>query len=339
MSVYGANHGIGIRPHTKTHKQRGISQQQIDAGAVGLTAAKLGEAEIMAEISNDILLAYPAVDPIRAAGVARLASSVTVRVAIDSMYAADAIARAAVTAGSTVGILVDVDIGMHRTGLQTPDEALSLAQHVDKENGLRLDGIMCYPGHVWASAELQGEMFEPISAKLAEVISLWAQHGLEAPIVSGGSTPTAYQSHLMPELTEIRPGTYVYNDMNIVHGGYCSLDDCAARIICTVVSDAVPDQIVIDAGSKTLTSDSCLKAPDSGFGHIVEYPDARISALSEEHGQVDTSKCMQRPRIGEQVSVIPNHICPCVNLQDAVWWVEPGEAPKQISVDARGKIT
>ena len=127
--------------------------------------------------------------------------------------------------------------------------------------------------------------------------------------------------------------------MNIAHAGFCTLDDCAVRIVCTVVSDAVPDQVVIDAGSKTLTSDRCLVAPDSGYGYIVEYPDAQIRLLSEEHGQVDTSRCYQRPRIGEQVSVIPNHICPCVNLQDAVWWLEPGQEPELMPVDARGKLT
>ena len=143
-----------------------------------------------------------------------------------------------------------------------------------------------------------------------------------ALIVSGGSTPTAYQSHLIPQLTEIRPGTYIYNDMNTVRGGFCTLDDCAARIICTVVSNAVPNQIVLDAGTKTLTSDACIPARDSGHGFIVEYPQAKIVALSEEHGQVDVSRCDHQPDLGQRVTVIPNHICPCVNLQNDVWWNE-----------------
>ncbi len=157
--------------------------------------------------------------------------------------------------------------------------------------------------------------------------------------MSGGSTPTAYQSHLIRRITEIRPGTYVFNDMNTVAGGFCELDDCAARIECTVVSDAVPGQIVIDAGSKTLTADRCIPAPESGYGHAVEYPDAEIVALSEEHGQVNVEKCADRPRIGERVTVIPNHVCPCINLQDTVWWRDGDADPEPLSVEARGMLS
>ncbi len=338
MAEYVATHGLGLRPHTKTHKSQRLARMQLGAGAIGLTVAKLGEAQIMAEVGDDLLVAYPAVDPVRSAGVAKLARTVAVRVALDSHRAAEVLAGAAQVAGSTVGILVDVDVGMGRTGLQTPEQALALAQYVDAADGLRLDGIMCYPGHVWGDPDSQATALKGVSQKLAEVIALWRTNGLEAPIVSGGSTPTAMQSHLIPELTEIRPGTYVFNDMNEVHGGYATLDECAARIVCTVVSDAVPGQVVIDAGSKTLTSDRCLPALDSGYGYVVELPDARITALSEEHGQVDVTRCDSVPHVGDTVTVIPNHICPCVNLQDSAWWDDGDGVLEPLSIDARGKI-
>jgi D-serine deaminase-like pyridoxal phosphate-dependent protein len=126
--------------------------------------------------------------------------------------------------------------------------------------------------------------------------------------------------------------------MNCVRGGSATLDDCAARVLATVVSTAVPGQVVIDAGSKTLTSDRCGPAPDSGFGYVVEYPRAKITKLSEEHGQVDVTACDRTPRVGDRVSVIPNHICPCINLQDQVWWRHDGEPPSAVRVDARGKV-
>jgi D-serine deaminase-like pyridoxal phosphate-dependent protein len=173
---------------------------------------------------------------------------------------------------------------------------------------------------------------------VVETLRLWAKHGLSAPIVSGGSTPSAYQSHLIPHQTEIRPGTYIFNDMNTVRGNYCTLDECAAHIIATVISDAVSGQVVIDAGSKTLTSDRCGPDPDSGYGHVVEYPNAKITKLSEEHGQIDVTKCGKKPAVGERVTVIPNHICPCVNLRDTVWWFEPGEPLRELAIDARGRI-
>jgi len=127
--------------------------------------------------------------------------------------------------------------------------------------------------------------------------------------------------------------------MNTVHGGYCELDDCAARLVCTVVSNAVPGQVIIDAGSKTLTSDQCISSEQGGHGHMVEYPQAKITRLSEEHGQVDITACDRQPAIGERVTVIPNHICPCVNLHDALWWQEPGQPAELMPISTRGKIT
>ena len=338
LAAYGHEHDLAIRPHVKTHKSRQLARLQMEAGALGLTAAKVGEAELMAEVANDILLGYPAIDAARTARLARLAAHATLRVAVDSMLGVKLIGEAVNRTKSTVGILVDLDVGMGRTGLQTPAEALKLAQWVDSAPGLRLDGLFCYPGHITGPAAKQQAALKAVSDKLAETLDLWANHGLQARIVSGGSTPTAYQSHLVPEYTEIRPGTYVYNDMNTVRGGYCRLEDCAAHIISTVVSNAVPGQVVIDAGSKTLTMDRCSPAPDSGHGYIVEYPEAVITRLSEEHAQINITACGRGPQLGERVTVIPNHICPCVNLQDAGWWRDAQGQSVELSIDARGLL-
>ena len=339
LAAYAKSHRLGLRPHTKTHKSKMLARMQLEAGAAGLTVAKPGEAAVMAEVCDDILMAYPAVDPGNCEELARLARSKTIRVGVDSILAVDHLATAARSAGSTIGIMVDIDAGNHRTGVQNADEALALAQHVAGQRGVRLDGLMFFPGHhsTTPPAEQDAELLR-IDTMLHEVIDLWRRHGLEARIVSGGSTPSATQSHLITRMTEFRPGTYVFNDMNCVHGGCARLDDCAARIITTVVSTAVPGQVVLDAGSKTLTSDRCGPAPESGHGLIIEYPQARITKLSEEHAQVDVTACDRAPKIGQRVTVIPNHICPCINLQDRVWWQEPGESPRSIPVDARGRV-
>ena len=338
MAAYTSEHGLKLRPHTKTHKSTLLARMQLEKGAGGLTVAKPGEAKVMAQVGDDILMAYPAVDPARCAELAELAKTKTIRVGIDSSYAADQIAAAARSAGVTIGILVDLDVGFHRTGVQTADEALALAKHVDQTKGLRLDGIMYFPGQIGGLPSMQGPVLASLGKQLAEVISLWKHNGLEAKIVSGGSTPTALQSHLAGHMTEIRPGTYVYNDMNCVRGGYCTFDECAARIVATVVSTAVPGQIVVDAGTKTLTSDRCGPAPDSGHGYVVEYPQAKITKLSEEHGQVDVTACNGAPKVGQRVTIIPNHICPCVNLQDNVWWKEEDGKVHPFRVEARGKV-
>lgn len=340
LAAYCREHGLGLRPHTKTHKSRLVARMQMALGAVGLTVAKVGEAEVMAEAADDLLLAYPAVDAARCGRLANLAASgKTVRVGVDSNYAADALAAAGRSQGSTIGLLVDLDVGYGRTGVQTVEESLALAQHIDGLRGVRLDGIMIYPGHIGSPPDEQGDELRAVDEKVAAALELWRSKGLDAAIVSGGSTPSAFQSHLIPHQTEIRPGTYVFNDMNTALRGYCSLADCAARFAATVVSDAVPGQVVIDAGSKTLSSDLNAFDRTLGFGHIVEYPDARITRLSEEHGQVDISRCDRRPAIGERVTVIPNHICVCVNLQTRVWWREEGERLEEVNVDARGMLS
>jgi D-serine deaminase-like pyridoxal phosphate-dependent protein len=338
MAAYCHEHDLAIRPHTKTHKSRQVASLQMEAGALGLTAAKVGEAELMAEVADDILLGYPAIDAARTARLAHLAAHATLRVAADSMLGIKLLGEAVNRSKATVGILVDLDVGMKRTGVQTPSEALKLAQMVERTPGLRFDGLFCYPGHISGPAAGQEAALNAVSDKLAETLDLWSDHGIQARIVSGGSTPTAYQSHFVSEYTEIRPGTYIYNDMNTVHGGYCRLEDCAARIISTVVSTAVPGQVVIDAGSKTLTMDRCGPAPDSGHGYIVEYPEAVITRLTEEHAQVDISAAGRGPALGERVTVIPNHICPCVNLQNAVWWRDAEGQPVELSIDARGLL-
>jgi len=338
LAEYGRKHSIAIRPHTKTHKSLRMAKLQLDAGASGLTVAKVGEAITMSAVCDDLFVAYPALDPWRREHLAKLARTHKVQVGFDSPEAADSIGAAASDADVTIGVLVDLDVGLHRTGVQTPADALALAQHVSKTPGLRLDGIMCYPGQVKHAIQEQPAIVAPVAELLQETLDLWKTNGFEAKVVSGGSTPSAYQSHLMPQVNEIRPGTYIFNDMSVVSCGYATLADCAARLRCTVISTAVPGKFVIDAGSKSLTQDRRTIDPDTaGFGHVVEYPLAKITRLSEEHGEVDATKCGKRPRIGEIVHIIPNHICPVVNLQTMVW-LRDGEKTEPMAVDARGQV-
>ena len=329
--------GIAMRPHAKTHKSLRMAKMQLDAGARGLTVAKVGEAEVLATICNDIMIAYPALDPARTTRIAELAKKITVRVAVDSQLAVDALAKAASAAGVTVGILVDLDLGAKRTGVQTVEQALDLAKCVDQAGGVRLDGLFYYPGHVRDQFE---QKFKPLAATLNQTIELWRAHGLAATIVSGGSTPSQYWTHLLPMTTEIRPGNGIYFDRNALSIGYCTQHDCAANIITTVVSNTVPGKVVLDAGSKTLTSDLLLGATGhGGYGLIEQYPEAVINNLSEEHGEVDVSNCAQPPKLGERVSVIPNHICVAVNMQTFVYFKDDNGELERGPVDTRGMLS
>lgn len=320
MATYANKHRLKLRPHTKTHKLIEVARTQIELGACGLTVSTTAEAVTMADICGDILLAYPVTDPDQIGVLADLAGQITLRVAIDSSELANRLSSAAKAKGNTLHILIELDVGTHRTGTQSPQQCVDLAKQVAGLPGLALDGIMIYPGHVPGPRSLQQpEALRSINTTLQDTIHLWRQHGLELSIISGGSTPTALQSHMITGLTEVRPGTYVFNDLNGVHAGVATLDDCAASIKTTVVSDAVSGQVVIDAGSKALTSDLCYPAPDSGHGYVREYPQSIIRTVYEEHGLVDITLCDEAPRVGDILTIIPNHICPCINLQTHVW--------------------
>lgn len=341
MADYANQHGLNLRPHIKTHKSQYFAKMQLDAGACGLTVAKLGEADVMAKICDDLLIAYPMVDPLRRYSVSWLAKKKHIQITADSIQMIeklnDDISRKFKT---TIGVMVDLDVGYHRTGVQTPKEALALAKQIDASPYLTLDGLFCYYGHISSYHPNEQEPhLKIVSEKLRDVISLWKENGIEAKVVSGGTTPSAYQSHFIPELTEIRPGTYIFNDRNSISSGFCEENDCAASIYTTVISTSVPGKVVVDAGSKTLTSDRLIHNPDTaGHGLVVGYPGAVITRLTEEHGEIDITLCSEPPKLGDVIQIIPNHICPCINLQDRVYLLHSGGEYEQLKVDARGMV-
>ncbi len=245
----------------------------------------------MSELGADVLIAYPSITRASLEAVRSGLANPNMIVAIDSIEAATRLDEALAGCNERAGVLVDIDVGMHRTGLQSAEESVQLAKTVTKSKHLRLDGLFCYPGHVWLPTAEQAKPLGDVEQIIQQHLSCWRTSGFEARIVSGGSTPTAYQSHFAPSINEIRPGTYVFNDLNTFRGGYCALEDCAVRIVATIISTAVPGQIVIDAGTKGFGSRSMYSGAGQRARLIVEYPEGRITGLSEEHGQVDISKC------------------------------------------------
>lgn len=339
LQAYADSHRLEIRPHTKTHKSRTIAEKQLRKGAAGLTFAKPSESAAVSQAGESALLAYSPVDYSRAEQLAVLAIDRQVIATVDSIEPLEWISAASNRLNVDIGLLVEIDVGLGRTGVQSPEKAVELAKVIDGIQGVSFLGIMCYPGHIWDQPDFQDQRLKGVDSILGDTKDQLGRNGLEARIVSGGSTPTAYQSHLVSNLTEIRPGTYVFNDMNTYRGGFCDLSQCGARVICTVVSDARPNQIVVDAGSKTLSMDRCLPDLASGYGYITEFPDAIITYLSEEHGQIDFSAYEIRPRIGDKINIIPNHICPCVNLTNVMWNDKRDGYLYPIQVDARGART
>lgn len=315
---YCRRHGLLYRPHAKTHKAPGIGRAQLLAGASGLTVATLREAEVMAEVTDDLLVAYPQVGPAKLSRLVELAGRVArVSVALDSREALTGLITAAASPHS-IGVVIEVDAGMGRAGVQTPEAAVDLARAVAGVTQLRYDGIMFYPGHIREAAGEQDAALTALRIRLEQFLAALHTAGLAPPNVSGGSTPTLWRSHEITGLTEIRPGTTVFNDRATAVIEACRWEECAYSVLATVVSTAVPGQAVIDAGSKALAKEE-LRGPGGGYGALRDRPGVVVKALSEEHGILDLARTTWRPRVGDRVRVIPNHVCVSVNLQERIW--------------------
>lgn len=339
MADYCREHGLGLRPHTKTHKTPEVGRMQMERGAVGLTVAKVGEAEVMAAAGLDnILIAYPIWGAEKLRRIAALAKEHTILLSLDNEATAEGLSQAARATGVTIGVLVEFDSGMRRCGLPPGPACLELARKIEKMPGLMFRGLMTFPGNVWGTEEHREKEVKVVAGRFEQALEPFHKAGMEVEIVSGGSTPGAFLSHEIPGVTEIRPGTYAYNDLNTCYQGVCQLEDCAARVVATVVSTAVPGRAMIDAGSKTLSSDALGSGPAKGHGYVVEAPDAALIKLNEEHGHLDITNSSHKFHVGEVVTVIPNHVCACVNMHDEVFLLRKGVVEGTWKVAARGKV-
>jgi len=337
MADYCRDHQLGLRPHTKTHKSIEAAQMQLQLGAVGLTVAKVGEAEVMAASgAKEILVAHPIMGDAKIERLARLAKDLRIIVAVDSHRAAEGLARVARKEGVTFDVLVEFDSGSQRCGVTAGEEAKILGEKITTLDGVRLCGLFTYFGNVWGDeAERVSEM-DKARNDVAMTLQAYQAAGLSTEIVSAGSTPAAMMSHTIEGITEIRPGTYIYNDLNTHYQGLCSLDECAVRVMTTVVSTAVPGHSIVDAGSKTLSSDLCSAGPKSGYGTLVERK-GTLKKLNEEHGYLYTSD-LASFEAGQVFSVIPNHVCTCINMHDEILTARKGIVTGSWRVAARGKV-
>ncbi|MSR82191.1 MAG: D-TA family PLP-dependent enzyme [Candidatus Latescibacteria bacterium] len=324
---YFNQHKIGLRPHIKTHKTLAIAHQQMRRGAIGITCQKLGEAEVMVAggVDQDVLIPYNIIGAAKLDRLVALSGRTRLTVAADSAYTVDGLSAAARTAGVTVGVIVELGIG-GRAGVPSPQAALALAQHIARSPGLELRGLMAFP----TSAQTR-----PV---LQETLALFDGAGLPHPIVSGGSTASALLAHEVPELTEHRAGEYCVGGVGHLRRGTHTVAQCALRVLMTVVSRPTPDRAILDGGSKSLSASVLQDGEHPSMGYLVEYPQARFSGASEEHGHVDVSACDPKPQIGERVQVLPVHPCPCVNEHDELVAVRQGRVEAVWPISARGKI-
>ena len=334
---YGKRYGFTVRPHIKTHKSLHIARMQLDAGAIGLAVAKVGEAEVMAVLDTlDITVAYPAVGAERAERLACLARDRHLCVAADSEYLMNTLANAANQHGTTIGIHIMFDAGLHRCGVSDPGQVVRLARYAARRKGLRFEGVQIYLGHLYGDDARALENFEHINRLWVPAHDFLCTAGLRPQTVSSGSTPSIFKTHRVRHVNEIRVGTAVYNDYFSLKFRHCTLQECAACVVASVVSDIVCGQVIIDAGAKALSANQLLRHENLEMGYIHEYPEARIFRLHEEHGWVDVSRCPRPPRIGQRLSIIPVAISHCVNQYDDFYLLTRAGTINKEHVDARG---
>jgi D-serine deaminase-like pyridoxal phosphate-dependent protein len=329
---------LKLRPHTKTHKCLEIARMQRDAGAAGITVAKVGEAEIMAEAGfDDIFIAHEVVGAAKIERLLALAKRIKVAVGVDSAEVAGPLSSAGAMQGLRLRVLMEIDIGAKRCGVM-PDKALEFARRLNSLPGVSLAGIFTYPGHVYAarsSNEVEGlaayecRIMGEVTGTLAPImdVSQW---------VSGGSTPTARSYTSGCGLTEIRPGTYIFNDRTQIDRWSATPDECALTVLATVVKVSEDGTAIVDAGTKSLMCEAAPASP--GLGMLKEDNAAVIIKTNEEHGFLDLTSSNLKLRVGDKVEIIPNHCCTVTNLFDELQAVQDGEVVETWRVAARGKV-
>lgn len=339
MADYCRAKNLRLRPHTKTHKIPALAKWQLEKGARGITVAKIGEAEVMLDAGiTDILIGYPVFGGGKAEKLAELATRADLTVALDSLEVAEAISREVKRKSAKVGILVEIDVGFRRCGIANEDDVLVLAQKVDALPNLEFNGLMFFPGHFQVPEQERAALRVRVNDLLSRVQSKIKQSGLPLTTVSGGSTPTALESHLFVGVNETRPGMYIFNDRTMVGIGVAQEKDCALAVVTTIVSTSVSGRAIIDAGSKTLSSDRYPTGDGKGFALIREDAEAQLEQLSEEHGHLNISRSTRKYRVGQRLTVIPNHVCSTVNMHNQIYGVRGDQVETVWEVAGRGKV-
>ncbi len=328
--------GIRLRPHTKTHKSVYFARMQTRAGATGITCAKLGEAEVMADAGfDDILIAYPLIGERKMARLEALARKVRrVIVSLDSYEVAQALSAVGQRLGRPLEVYVEVDTGLRRVGRAPGEDAVGFCRGLDRYPGIRVAGLMSHAGPTWKEAS-EPERLAFARREAAMMHQVRTALGCPDLEISVGATPIAHLAGQTPEVTEMRPGTYIFGDRNLMGLGLAAEEDCALRVLTTVVSRPAPGRAVVDAGSKSLAMDPHR---EGGHGHVVGMPAVRVDRLSEEHGVLEFAPDLPL-RVGQRLEIIPNHVCPAVNLFDRMYGVRNGKVEREIPIEGRGRNT
>lgn len=339
MAARASTSGVRLRPHTKTHKMPDIARLQIDAGASGITCAKLSEAEVMVRAGfDDILIAFPIYGASKLARLQALRETARIQVSLDSLEVARGLGALGVASGEDVEVMVEVDTGLHRMGLEPGEPTIELVSQLVEIKGITVVGFLTHAGHAYGVHD-QSARADLVRREMDDLVS--TQHrlgelGIEVREISVGSSPTVDEEMRQRGVTEVRPGTYVFNDTTMIRHGVATQDTCAAHVVATVVSRPSHDRFVVDAGTKCLTSDG-MGQP--GWIQFAGREELSMEFMNEEHGvgRLDVSRG-DSLAIGDKVLLIPSHVCPVINLFDHAVAARGERVVGQLEVTGRGKV-
>jgi len=332
MAAFARRTGLALRPHIKTHKSLAMARRQMEAGAVGVCCATASEAEVLIMGGvRDVLLAYPLVGAAKFARIAPLFDRGELTLVTDSKPVTADYRQLAQNIGRPISIIVEVDSGMNRVGID-PRSVVEVVKDVTRGNDLTFRGIMTHAGHSHDAKDQLG--VEAVARQEAAVMGAAREEleaaGFDVPVVSAGSTITAPYLKSADGITEIRPGTYIYNDLRTLGTYACTADTLAASALASVVS-LEGDRVTIDAGSKTLTMS---RDGGFGFGHLRDQPASRFTRLSEEHGVLSLPDAQAHLAVGDRVEVMPIHVCVWMDLQPEIYGIRNGQVVERIAVEA-----
>ncbi len=337
MARIAKDANLNLRPHTKTHKSAEIAKLQLSAGASGITVAKLGEAELMVERGiEDILIAYPLVGEHKLERLAALHQKAKLIVSTDSLECAAGLNKVGERTGNPVAVYIEVDTGLGRCGHKPGQETIEVVKQMRDFSGIRVVGVMTHEGHSWLSVEptQREKIIEETSNALADSAKELRALGFPCNEVSIGATPTAFHANAATGATEMRPGTYVFNDVSVLKHGVVSLEDCAVTVLATVVGHPAKNRVILDVGSKTLSQDGAVGTDLKGL--IINKATWQLVKLTEEHAIVQVPEHEQIV-IGERVRIIPNHVCVVTNLVDQFVTIRGKEIVGTLKIEARGR--
>ncbi|WP_052255854.1 alanine racemase [Salinicoccus sp. YB14-2] len=343
MQQYADKHKVALRPHTKTHKMPKLAMKQKEAGAVGITVAKTGEAEVMAEAGlDDIFIANQIIGKSKVVRIRKLAESINISFGVDSIYSVEEVDEVFEGAEKKAEVLIEIEVGEKRSGIIEEQDFIELLDAIKNSMNVRFKGVFSHDGHTYKAATIDElkELYDESSTRTLHFSDIARNHGMACDVVSIGSTPPFILGFELPEgITEIRPGTYILMDgsqANVIGTN----DTCAATVLTTVISKPTSERVITDVGAKGITQQHRkvgLTATE-GLGKIAGFDNVHIDSVFDEHAIIYSKHFRNQVNIGDKVEIIMNHICPVSNLYEKAYLVENKEVLEEIEVSARGKL-